>query len=64
MGADLKSNAIDTPRTLRSSKRATQFTGRFQNDPGLNAKPKFNTRIFKSLPSVRGVGRACDLVLG
>ena len=38
MGVDLKSTAIDTSTALRTSERATQFTGRFQTAPRLNAR--------------------------
>ena len=38
MGVDLKSTAIDTSHALRTSKRVTQFTGRFQTAPRLKAR--------------------------
>ena len=38
MGEDLKSTAIDTSHALRTSERATQFTGRFQTAPRLKAR--------------------------
>ena len=40
MGADLRSNAIDTSHALRTSGRATQFTGRFQTSARLKGEER------------------------